>query len=91
MLAVRIRQLTAEGLSPSKTSSLVGRYPGLSPAVDQRLFTAHFRFEVSYMDLALSPIADEYGAGLDLFNVTYSARGVADRALAQADTYKGAN
>ena len=32
MLAVRIRQLTAEGLSPSKTSSLVGRYPGLPPA-----------------------------------------------------------
>ena len=31
MLAVRIRQLTAEGLSPSETSSLVGRYPGLSP------------------------------------------------------------
>ncbi|MGO9062397.1 MAG: hypothetical protein ACLQU2_34305, partial [Candidatus Binataceae bacterium] len=47
MLAVRIRQLTAKGLSPSKTSSLVGRYPGLEPAVDQRLSTAHFRFAVS--------------------------------------------
>ncbi len=32
MLAVRIRQLTAVGLSPPKTCSLVGRYPGLSPA-----------------------------------------------------------
>src|SRR5713226_5133160 len=32
MLAVRIRQLTAVGLSPPKTCSLVGRYPGFEPA-----------------------------------------------------------
>ena len=32
MLAVRIRQLTAVGLSPPKTCSLVGRYPGFAPA-----------------------------------------------------------
>jgi hypothetical protein len=38
MLAVRIRQLTAVGLSPPnlKTCSLVGRYPGLAPAGEER-------------------------------------------------------
>src|ERR1700694_1411420 len=41
MLAVRIRQLTAVGLSPPKTCSLVGRYPGVdtSPTDDAALVT----------------------------------------------------
>src|SRR5260370_39055800 len=40
MLAVRIRQLTAVGLSPPKTCSLVGRYPGFEPAT-LRLTATH--------------------------------------------------
>src|SRR6266852_3491883 len=40
MLAVRIRQLTAVGLSPPKTCSLVGRYPGFEPAT-LRLIAKH--------------------------------------------------
>ncbi|HXR25152.1 MAG TPA: hypothetical protein VN742_07310, partial [Candidatus Binataceae bacterium] len=45
----------------------------------------------NYTDLALSPLAEEYGAELDLFNATRSARQVADRALAHAGVYKRAN
>ena len=41
---------------------------------------------LDYTDLALSPIAKEYGAELDLFNATPSARQVADRALARSDS-----
>src|SRR5712692_9749088 len=39
-LAVRIRQLTAVGLSPPKTCSLVGRDPGFEPAT-LRLTAVH--------------------------------------------------
>jgi len=39
----------------------------------------------AYTDLALTPaVSDEYGAGLELFNATESARHAADRAMAHA-------
>jgi len=40
----------------------------------------------NHTDLALSPIAEEYGAELDLFNATRSARQAADRALARSES-----
>ena len=40
---------------------------------------------LNYTDLALSLIAEEYGADLDLFNATRSARQAADRVLTRSE------
>ena len=42
-------------------------------------------------DLALEPITDEYGDGLELFNATESARHAADQAIARANGHTPAN
>jgi radical SAM superfamily enzyme YgiQ (UPF0313 family) len=42
-------------------------------------------------DLALEPITDEYGNGLELFNATESARHAADQAIARANGHTPAN
>ena len=42
-------------------------------------------------DLALEPITDEYGDGLELFNATDSARHAADQAIARANGHTPAN
>jgi hypothetical protein len=42
-------------------------------------------------DLTLQPITDEYGAGLELFNATDSARHAADQAIAQANGHAPTN
>jgi hypothetical protein len=38
----------------------------------------------TYTDVALTPVRDEYGAGLELFNATESARHAADLAVTRA-------
>jgi radical SAM superfamily enzyme YgiQ (UPF0313 family) len=44
----------------------------------------------TYTDIALTPVHDEYGAGLELFNATESARHAADVAVARATRARSA-
>jgi radical SAM superfamily enzyme YgiQ (UPF0313 family) len=69
-----------------RVRDVLGSYPAVLLFIWKlkRLRNLIERDTSTYTDIALTPVHDEYGAGLELFNVTESARHAADVAVARA-------
>ena len=69
-----------------RVRDLLGTYPAALMFIWKmaRLKRRIDRDPSAYADAALTPVRDEYGAGLELFNATESARHAADLALTRA-------